>query len=111
MCVQKTAEKIIPTIYDLNKSNKDGFGDEIGITTNNITPMFDVLTDFDENSDEYKEIMYRIMCGQNYQQNAIDKIKGIVAKIMPKYWYNNNFNKIEENDDSEIVKRRHLIRK
>lgn len=106
MCVQKTAEKIIPTIYDLNKSNKDGFGDEIGITTNNITPMFDVLTDFDENSDEYKEIMYRIMCGQNYQQNAIDKIKGIVAKSMPKYWYNNKFNKIEENDDSEIVKKK-----
>ncbi len=101
-CVQKNAIKIIPSIEDFNKADKDGFGDEIGFTTNNITSMFDVLANFKEGSKEYEELMYRIMCGQNYQQNAIDKIKGIVAKKMPKCWYDNRENKIEESDSEEV---------
>jgi len=87
-CVQKFAKSIVPTKKDLINSNKNGFGDEIGITTNHITAMFDVLSKFKEGSLEYKTITERIMCGQNYQQNAIDKIKGIVSKSMPKEWYN-----------------------
>jgi len=86
-CVQKSADKVIPTKAHFIQSNKDGFGDAIGVTTNHITSMIDVLARFDEDSLEYKEIMYRIMCGQNYQQNAIDKIKGIVSKPIPKEWY------------------------
>lgn len=86
-CVQKTVKKVVPTKKDLLKSNKDGFGDSIGVTTNHITSMTDVLSKFPEHSKEYSEVMKRIMCGQNYQQNAIDKIKGIVSKPMPKYWY------------------------
>lgn len=87
-CVQKDAVKKVCTEQDLIQSNKNGFGDEIGVTTNHITSMFDVLANFEEDSVEYKEVMNRIMCGQNYQQNAIDKIKGIVCKKMPKEWYN-----------------------
>lgn len=87
LCVQKTTEKKVPTKEDLLKSNKDGFGDDIGIITNHITSMTDILSKFSEDSAEYKELMKRIMCGQNYQQNAIDKIKGIVSKPMPKHWY------------------------
>jgi hypothetical protein len=102
-CVQKTANKLTPTQNDLSKSNKDGFGDQIGVVTNHITSMFDVLANYDENSKEYSTLMYRIMCGQNYQQNAIDKIKGIVAKKMPKFWYDNRANKIKEGDSSEVV--------
>ena len=30
---------------------------------------------------------YRIKCGQLFQQNAIDKAKGIIAKPMPKEWF------------------------
>lgn len=86
-CVQKSAIPVVPTKKDLIKSNKNGFGDEIGITTNHITAMFDVLSKFSEDSIEYQTVMDRIMCGQNYQQNAIDKIKGIVSKPMPKEWY------------------------
>ena len=85
--MQKTADKIIPKKKDFIKSNKDGFGDDIGVTTNHITSMFDVLAKFKEDSKEYKEVLNRIMCGQNYQQNAIDKIKGIVSKKIPKEWY------------------------
>ena len=86
-CVQKSAKKIKPDKKDFIQSNKDGFGDAIGVTTNHITSMFDVLAKFSEESKEYKIVMERIMCGQNYQQNAIDKIKGIVSKSMPKEWY------------------------
>ena len=86
-CVQKSAKKVIPIKEHFIKSNKDGFGDAIGVTTNHITSMFDVLANFDVNSLEYKTLLERIMCGQNYQQNAIDKIKGIVSKPMPKEWY------------------------
>ena len=86
-CVQKDAVKKVCTEQDLIQSNKNGFGDEIGVTTNHITSMFDVLANFEEDSAEYKEVMNRIMCGQNYQQNAIDKIKGIICKKMPMEWY------------------------
>ena len=97
ICVQKVAKKKVPTKEDLLQSNKDGFGDDIGVITNHITSMFDVLSKFHEGSAEYNEVMKRIMCGQNYQQNAIDKIKGIVSKSMPKYWYTYDSNLSEFN--------------
>jgi len=87
----KNLNKVIPTKEHFIKSNKDGFGDAIGVTTNHITSMFDVLANFDINSLEYKTLLERIMCGQNYQQNAIDKIKGIVSKPIPKEWYDYHF--------------------
>ncbi|MDD4188363.1 MAG: hypothetical protein PHX04_06415 [Bacilli bacterium] len=49
--------------------------------------MFDVASGFEKDSKEYNELQYRIICGQNYQQNAIDKLKGIISKPMPKEWY------------------------
>lgn len=103
-CVQKSAKKTVPTAEDFTKSNKDGFGDEIGTVTNHITSMFDVLARYEIGSKEYEEIMYRIMCGQNYQQNAIDKIKGIVCKPMPKCWYDNRENTIKDDDFEEVKK-------
>lgn len=92
LCVQKSAEKVVPTEKDLIKANKDSFGDAIGTITNRITAMFDVMASFGQDSSEYQEMMYRIMAGQNYQQNAIDKSKGIEAKPMPKEWYERKLN-------------------
>ena len=100
-CVQKTADKIIPEKKDFIKSNKDGFGDDIGVTTNHITSMFDVLAKFKEGSLEYNTVLDRIMCGQNYQQNAIDKIKGIVSKKIPKEWY--DYRSVISDFDKSIV--------
>ena len=71
MCVQRNAVKVIPTENNLIQSNIDSFGDEIGKTTNRITSMFEVRSKFEPESIEYKELSYRIMCGQLYQQNAI----------------------------------------
>lgn len=87
VCVQKIAEKKIVTEKDAIQANKNSFGDEIGKVTNRITSMFDVRAKFPKDSKEYKTLTYRIQCGQNYQQNAIDKTKGINSKDMPKEWY------------------------
>lgn len=87
MCVQRKAEKKIPTEEDTVQSNIDSFGNDIGRTTNWITSMFEVQSHFDEKSEEYRVLDYRIKCGQLFQQNAIDKAKGIVCKPMPLEWH------------------------
>lgn len=92
VCMQKTAAAVVPTEEDLIKANKLSFGDEIGTTTNRITAMFDVRARYEKDSKQYKELTYRIMCGQLIQQNVIDKSKGIEAKGMPKHWYDRKSN-------------------
>lgn len=87
MCVQRKAEKRVVTEKDSIQSNIDSFGDDIGKTTNWITSMFEVQAQYEKDSAEYRELDYRIKCGQLYQQNAIDKTKGIVCKPMPREWH------------------------
>lgn len=104
VCEQKSAMKVEVKERLLRNANKCGFGDDIGTITNRVTAMFDVLAKYEIGSEEYNELMYRIMCGQAYQQEAIDKVKGIEAKKMPKEWFNYSTNKIKADDDIEIVK-------
>lgn len=87
MCAQRKAKKKISSEDDFIKSNIESFGNDIGKTTNWVTSMFEVRSRFPEDSEEYKILTYRIQCGQLYQQNAIDKAKGIVCKPMPRYWH------------------------
>ncbi|MEG1562319.1 MAG: hypothetical protein RR365_01080 [Bacteroides sp.] len=87
MCEQKKAEKVIPTEKNLIESNISGFGDDIGKITNRITSMYTIRSAYGANTEEYKILSYRINCGQLLQQNAIDKIKGIQSKPMPREWY------------------------
>ena len=68
-------------------ANKMRSGDDIGRYTNGITAQFEVQAGFAPGSPEYKTLDYRIMCGQLFQQNAIDKTKGIIASPRPKYWF------------------------
>ena len=86
-CVQRKAEKKVVTEELLVQANLNGFGNEVGTVTNRITIMFDLLAQFDKDSEEYKELNYRILTGQLYQQNSIDKLKGILTTPMPKSWY------------------------
>ena len=72
MCVQRKAEAVIPTEDDFIQSNINSFGNEIGSITNRITSMYSVRSNFDISSDEYRQITYRIQCGQLYQQNAMN---------------------------------------
>lgn len=87
MCAQRKAQKCVPTEDDLIQSNINSFGDDIGKITNRVTAMFDVRSRFEKESEEYKVLDYRIKCGQQFQQDAIDKAKGIISKPMPKFWY------------------------
>lgn len=87
VCAQKKAQKCIPTEADMIQSNINSFGDDIGKITNRVTAMFDMQSRFERDSEEYKTLDYRIKCGQLYQQDAIDKAKGIISNPMPKYWY------------------------
>ena len=61
---------------------------------------------FPKDSEEYKVLDYRILCGQLFQQNSIDKAKGIIAKPMPKHWYDNSYNRIEETDTPEEISKK-----
>lgn len=106
MCAQRKATKVPITENLLIRSNIDSFGDDIGKTTNRITAMFEVQSQFSADSKEYKELEYRIMCGQLYQQNAIDKAKGIIAKPMPKEWYDRASNRVAVGMSEEEKKRR-----
>ena len=87
MCVQRKAEKQIISEPLLIRSNLDSFGSDIGQITNRVTSMYEVQSRYEPGSEEYEVLDYRIRCGQLFQQNAIDKTKGIIAKPMPKEWY------------------------
>jgi len=99
MCVQRKAQKKIVTEEDSIRANIDSFGDDIGKTTNWITSMFDVQAKFEKGSPEYEELDYRIKCGQLFQQNAIDRTKGIISKPMPREWHDwHSANQMEDPD-------------
>ena len=104
-CIQRKGTKKIVSTEDLIKGNKGSFGDMIGHTTNIITSQICLQANFPEDSEEYKQLEYRIITGQHYQQVAIDKAKGIIAKPMPRYWYEYRYNRIAD-DDSEEERRK-----
>lgn len=108
-CVQRKGEKKIVTEEDLVASNIASFGDDIGKTTNYITAMYDVQAKFAPGSEEYETLAYRIKCGQLFQQNCIDKVKGISCKPMPRYWHDyRSANRLPDNPTEEDVRRRDL---
>lgn len=106
MCAQRRAVKTVPKEADFIKSNIESFGNDIGQTTNWITGMFDMRANFSPESEEYKILTYRIQCGQLYQQNVIDKAKGIIAKPMPRDWHDRHtVNKLENESKKELYRK------
>lgn len=106
MCVQRKAEKKIVQESDVIQANIDSFGDDIGKTTNWITSMFDVRAQYKRGDPEYEMLDYRIKCGQLFQQNSIDKAKGIIAKPMPREWHDRHAaNAIEDTDARRLYLR------
>lgn len=87
-CVQRNCSKTIVTEKEVKQTNRNGMGNQVGSITNYVTSMMEVQSRFQKESAEYKELEYRIACGQLYQQAELDKIKGIVASPMPSHWYN-----------------------
>lgn len=105
MCVQRKAQKRISDESDFVRSNIESFGNEIGQTTNWITSMYEVQAGYEPGSLEYKTLQYRIACGQLYQQNVIDKSKGIIAKPMPRSWHDRHAVNNIENDETRKLYR------
>nr|DAH50624.1 MAG TPA: RNA-dependent RNA polymerase [Caudoviricetes sp.] len=103
MCVQESMSKKVPTEEDYIKSDINGFGDSIGSVTNKATNMISLREKFAHDSEEYKELTYRISTMMNYQQNAIDRIKGVVARPVPKEWLESRLFKIEDEDSDEVI--------
>ena len=106
MCAQRKAEKRISEEDDFIRSNIDSFGNSIGQTTNWITSMFEVRSHFPKDSREYEVLSYRIRCGQLYQQNEIDKAKGVVCKHMVRNWHDRHAcGQIEDAETREFYRR------
>ena len=87
LCAQQNAKKVIIDEENVKVTNKNGMGNKVGTITNRVTAMMEVLARFKEGTNEYKELQKRIACGQLYQQDELDKIKGIIAKPMPNKWF------------------------
>lgn len=104
ICEQNAVEKQKITESSLKKANKNGFNNDVGGVTNRCTSIYDVLAKFEKDSKEYKEMMYRIICMQGYQQEVIDSIKGIIPKRVPKHWYNYKTIKFKDSDTEEEKK-------
>ena len=111
MCEQSSASKIIPREKDFVLSNISGFGNDIGKITNRITSMYELQSRFGEDSDECKILDYRICCGQLHQQDTIDKIKGVIAKPMPKTWYDYHSLQYVSEEDKELYRKTLAYRK
>lgn len=110
MCVQSNVSKKIPTEEDFIASEINGFGDAIGSITNRATNMISLREKFEKNSEEYGILSYRINTMMNYQQNAIDRIKGIVARPIPKTWIDPRSCKIKDTDSEENVHKMRLFK-
>lgn len=108
MCVQESTQKTVPTRDDYIKSDINGFGDSIGSVTNKATNMISLREQFAPDSEEYKRLTYRISTMMNYQQNAIDRIKGVVARPIPEEWLKAKLFKIEEDDDEATVREKQI---
>ena len=103
MCEQESSVKKVPTEADYIKSDINGFGDSIGSVTNKATNMISLREKFAPDSEEYQRLTYRISTMMNYQQNAIDRIKGVVARPVPKEWLNSRMFKVEDGDDAVTI--------
>lgn len=105
VCAQRRAEKCIPTEEDFIRTNINSFGNDIGQITNRVTSMYDVRVKFEPDSEEYKVLSYRIQSGQQYQQDEIDKSKGIISHPMPRNWYDRHqVYKIEDEEKRNLYR-------
>lgn len=110
MCMQSKTAKRIPTEADYVSSEIAGFGDSIGSITNRATNMISLREKFNKDSDEYELLSYRINTMMNYQQNAIDRIKGVVARPIPKTWIDGRSCKTKDTDSAEEMQKMALFR-
>lgn len=100
-CESESADKIAnPTQDDFKMAIKRAFGNKVGSVTNFGSSCYDKISIFNKDSDEYKEIDYRIQCIQFYQQECIDSAKnGKPPRPIPSYWHNYEDEKLKYDVD------------
>ena len=108
MCDQSSMPKIAPEEKDYIASDINGFGDTIGSVTNKATNMISLRASFEENSEEYKILTDRIDTMMNFQQNAIDRIKGVVARPVPNEWLEKRLHKAKSGDSEDILRKKEI---
>jgi hypothetical protein len=108
MCLQDSMPKVVPTEQDYIQSDINGFGDSIGSVTNKATNMISLREQFAPDSEEYKRLTYRISTMMNFQQNAIDRIKGVVARPVPREWLDSRMFKINPEDDELTIREKQI---
>lgn len=100
------------TLTDTNFAKMDArsFNTKIGFITNLATSFFCLREQYDENSEEYKELTRRINLLRFHQGSAIDAGKGNVYISPPSYWYRKQ--KIDyKNDTPEEIQRKQFYNK
>jgi len=100
------------TLTDTNFAKMDArsFNTKIGFITNLATSFFCLREQYDEDSEEYKELTRRINLLRFHQGSAIDAGKGNVYIAPPSYWYRKQ--KIDyKNDTPEEIQRKQFYNK
>lgn len=106
---KKSTSKINITEEDLFQADIRAFGSEIGSITNKGSAMYAMLPLFADGTEEKNEIQKRLIDTRVAQGNAIDKAKGVKTKEFPSHWH--RYQKIDENDTQEIIKKKELFNK
>ena len=94
ICKLDDVDKTDITEEKLEKSNLNGFNNNVGAVTNRATNIRNKMCLFDEDSLEYAELFDREMAIQRIQQSVIDSIKTGKSEKIPKSWYSYFPNKI-----------------
>lgn len=101
---KKVAQKIKIIDSELYKIDSLSFDSRIGYITNCSTTMYSMLPLFDENSNEYKELINRLKICRRLQGDQIDLAKGINIKPFPKHWTKwENVKKAKDNEDLQRI--------
>ena len=120
-CMENTNR--IPVTYTNGKSEKElvdynklwqvafwGFDTRIGSITNDSTTTYEIQSQFDVNSEEYKECDKRLKLFRYFQGNEIDRAKnGSKPKKLPNSW--TTYQKILETDTEEEKARKEFENK
>lgn len=101
-CQQRKAPKMIPTEENIAVSNKKGFKNRVGSITNIGTSMLNLQSKFSPESNEWKELEYRVICIQHFQQLSIDSVKGIKMTPMNAQWNNLSQCLPSDGDDENV---------
>jgi hypothetical protein len=83
---RKSAEKKVIIEDELWEFDVKTFKSKIGLITNISTQLFAMLPLFEEDSEEYNEILNRLKICNCFQSMEIDRAKGIQTMDIPKYW-------------------------